>query len=144
MRYDVIAEVVEVNKIDCIVEVEKFNPYHDAKGRFTSANSATSFTHSPGKSKAHDKAIAREKIKDNPYRHMRTSELENKANEISDKMRRALMASRMDANSSSAAVRRKQKQGVKDYEKLKHELGQVYAMMDYNSKWGNANDKNPF
>ena len=41
--------------------VEKFNPYHDAKGRFTFANSATSFTYSPGKSKAHDNAIAREK-----------------------------------------------------------------------------------
>lgn len=58
MKYDVI---VEVNKADRIVEVEKFNPYHDSKGRFASANSAASFTYSPGKSKAHDNAIAREK-----------------------------------------------------------------------------------
>lgn len=58
MAYDVI---VEVNKADRIVEVEKFNPYHDSKGRFTSANSAASFTYAPGKSKAHDNAIAREK-----------------------------------------------------------------------------------
>lgn len=58
MKYDVI---VEVNTVDCIVEVEKFNPYHDAKGRFASADSATSFTYAPGKSKAHDLAIAREK-----------------------------------------------------------------------------------
>ena len=58
MRYDVI---VEVNKTDSIVEVEKFNPYHDAKGRFSTADGHTSFTYAPGKSKAHDNAIAREK-----------------------------------------------------------------------------------
>lgn len=43
------------------VEFEKFNPYHDRRGRFTSANAAASFTYSPGKSKAHDEAIARAK-----------------------------------------------------------------------------------
>lgn len=48
-------------RYDCIVEVEKFNPYHDARGRFTTSGSATSFTYKPGKSKAHDNAIAREK-----------------------------------------------------------------------------------
>ena len=42
-------------------EILKFNPYHDSKGRFASADSATSFTYAPGKSKAHDNAIAREK-----------------------------------------------------------------------------------
>ena len=42
-------------------EIMKFNPYHDARGRFASANSATSFTYAPGKSKAHDRAIEREK-----------------------------------------------------------------------------------
>ena len=41
--------------------IEKFNPYHDSKGRFTSAGAAASFTYAPGKSKAHDLAIAREK-----------------------------------------------------------------------------------
>ena len=46
---------------DNIVEVEKFNPYHDAKGRFATAQGYTSFTYAPGKSKAHDNAIAREK-----------------------------------------------------------------------------------
>lgn len=69
-------EIIEVSKnnIDYIVEVEKFNPYHGSDGRFTSAGSATSFTYSPGKSKAHDMAIAREKErakaedeKKNPY-----------------------------------------------------------------------------
>lgn len=42
-------------------EILKFNPYHDSKGRFASANGYASFTYAPGKSKAHDLAIAREK-----------------------------------------------------------------------------------
>ena len=46
---------------DTITEVKKFNPYHDQHGRFAEANSATSFTYAPGKSKAHDNAITREK-----------------------------------------------------------------------------------
>lgn len=41
--------------------VEKFNPYHGRDGRFTSPNAAASFTYAPGKSKAHDMAIEREK-----------------------------------------------------------------------------------
>ena len=44
-------------------EVEKFNPYHGADGRFTTGSGATSFTYKPGASKAHDSAIAREKAK---------------------------------------------------------------------------------
>ena len=46
---------------DEIVEIEKFNPYHDAKGRFASSGNYTSFTYAPGKSKAHDLAIERQK-----------------------------------------------------------------------------------
>ena len=46
---------------DTITEVEKFNPYHDQLGRFATADGATVFTYAPGKSKAHDNAIAREK-----------------------------------------------------------------------------------
>lgn len=41
--------------------VQKFNPYHDRHGRFTSAGSEASFTYAPGKSTAHDKAIERHK-----------------------------------------------------------------------------------
>lgn len=63
MKYDIIVEVSR--EIDLIEEVEKFNPYHDAKGRFATANSHASFTYSPGKSKAHDLAIAREKERQN-------------------------------------------------------------------------------
>ena len=47
--------------IEKIIEIEKFNPYHDSKGRFSTADGAASFTYSPGTSKAHDNAIAREK-----------------------------------------------------------------------------------
>lgn len=41
--------------------VEKFNPYHDSKGRFATAGGAASFTYKPGASRAHDLAIEREK-----------------------------------------------------------------------------------
>lgn len=46
---------------ELLEDIEKFNPYHDSRGRFTSAGTAASFTYAPGKSKAHDLAIAREK-----------------------------------------------------------------------------------
>lgn len=42
-------------------EIIKFNPYHGKDGRFSSASAGASFTYAPGKSKAHDNAIAREK-----------------------------------------------------------------------------------
>ena len=57
-RYDHIEHVRVAKTFDEIIE--KFNPYHDARGRFSSANGATSFTYAPGKSKAHDLAIARQ------------------------------------------------------------------------------------
>lgn len=41
--------------------VEKFNPYHDSRGRFTTAGAAASFTYKPGQGAMYDKAIAREK-----------------------------------------------------------------------------------
>lgn len=55
------------NRYDTIVEVEKFNPYHDQRGRFSQANSATSFTYrtkDPNKQHWADNAIAREKERD--------------------------------------------------------------------------------
>lgn len=42
-------------------EILKFNPYHCHTGRFTEPSGAHSFTYAPGKSKAHDLAIEREK-----------------------------------------------------------------------------------
>ena len=47
--------------------IEKFNPYHDSRGRFASANSATSFTirtRDPGKQSLATAAAAREKERD--------------------------------------------------------------------------------
>ena len=46
-------------------EILKFNPYHDERGRFSSANGATSFTYKPGKSTEHSRAIEREKERNN-------------------------------------------------------------------------------
>lgn len=53
------AAQTSAERYDEIEEVRKFNPYHDARGRFTTASGATSFTYKPGKSKAHDLAIQR-------------------------------------------------------------------------------------
>lgn len=55
------------NRFVRIVEVEKFNPYHDQYGRFSTANSATLFTYrtkDPNKQHWADNAIAREKERD--------------------------------------------------------------------------------
>ena len=43
--------------------IRKFNPYHGPDGRFTTSGAASSFTFAPGKSRAHDLAIARQKEK---------------------------------------------------------------------------------
>lgn len=54
----------DTERYDVIVEVEKFNPYHDGHGRFASANSHTSFTFrtkDPNKQHWADMAVAREK-----------------------------------------------------------------------------------
>ena len=52
------------NRFDEIVEVEKFNPYHDELGRFSTANRYDQFTittRDPSKQHLADAAIAREK-----------------------------------------------------------------------------------
>ena len=52
-------------RYDHLEEIDKFNPYHDALGRFSSANGATSmtaFTSSP----AGQKAIENIKLNDSP------------------------------------------------------------------------------
>lgn len=97
--------------------IEKFNPYHDSKGRFTSAGSEISFTFAPGKSKAHDKAIATEKVKNNPYRHLSTKEIDRKMNDVYSQMRRA-------ANSTK-------------YKKLQAEFKQLDQAYSYVQRYGN-------
>lgn len=61
-RFDYIEEI-QKTRFDRIQEIEKFNPYHDAKGRFSTANGAVSFTYKPGQGKIYDNAIAREKAR---------------------------------------------------------------------------------
>lgn len=54
------------DRYDLIVEVEKFNPYHDSRGRFTTAGGATSFTirtKDPSKQGLADAAKEREKAR---------------------------------------------------------------------------------
>lgn len=60
-RFDYITEVNKADRYDHIEEVQKFNPYHDSRGRFSSSSGAISFTYAPGKSRAHDLAIQRER-----------------------------------------------------------------------------------
>lgn len=54
-------EYIDDSTAKSFSEIMKFNPYHDRLGRFSQATGAASFTYAPGKSKAHDNAIAREK-----------------------------------------------------------------------------------
>lgn len=48
-------------KFEPVTDIKKFNPYHGKDGRFSTSSGAASFTYKPGKSTAHDNAIAREK-----------------------------------------------------------------------------------
>lgn len=59
--------VQKADQFDMIVEVEKFNPYHDERGRFSTADRYDQFTittRDPGKQHWADAAIAREKDRD--------------------------------------------------------------------------------
>lgn len=57
-RYDTIKDVTVAKTFDEIVEVEKFNPFHDAAGRFSSSNGFKSYSANPN-TKAGAMAIAR-------------------------------------------------------------------------------------
>ena len=59
--YDLLKEQQPLKKSYTFLEIMKFNPYHGKDGRFASASGAASFTYAPGKSVAHDTAIARQK-----------------------------------------------------------------------------------
>lgn len=76
MSYDVIKEVSK--RYDVIDEIQKFNPYHDKFGRFSSAGIANTFTirtKDPSKQHWADMAMAREKDKYN--KTVRVGEAEN-------------------------------------------------------------------
>ena len=70
-------------------EVLKFNPYHDSKGRFTSGSGGNyaSFTYAPGKSKAHDNAIARERAKQRAASGGGGSNSDNQSHATSNKIK---------------------------------------------------------
>lgn len=57
-KYDEITEVTIAKGIDTIEHVEKFNPFHDARGRFASSNGFKSYSANPN-TKAGAMAIAR-------------------------------------------------------------------------------------
>lgn len=57
-KYDEINEIKKADSIDHIEEVEKFNPFHDALGKFSSSNGFKSYSANP-KTKAGAMAIQR-------------------------------------------------------------------------------------
>lgn len=57
-RYDTIKDVTVAKTFDEIVEVNKFNPFHDAMGRFSSSNGFKSYSANPN-TRAGAMAIAR-------------------------------------------------------------------------------------
>lgn len=57
-KYDEITEVTIAKGIDTIEHVEKFNPFHDARGRFASSNGFKSYSANPN-TKAGAMAISR-------------------------------------------------------------------------------------
>ena len=65
-RFDIISEISSPKRIAKTFDeiIEKFNPYHGKDGRFSSASGGASFTYAPGKSEAHDLAIARANAQD--------------------------------------------------------------------------------
>ena len=79
-------------------EILKFNPYHDSRGRFTTPTGATQFTYAPGKSKAHDNAIAREK-----ERHQKEQEEKEKPRTITLNQRYKEMANNWSHMSDKGA-----------------------------------------
>lgn len=125
-------------RYDYIVEVEKFNPYHGKDGRFTSANSAASFTYRPGKGKAHDKAIADEKIKSNPYRYMTNDKIASELSRAKAESDREQISARMDAD-SSPAVKRRVDQAKKRVAELDEKIAQLEQAQKYFDKYGNDN-----
>jgi 2'-5' RNA ligase/predicted ABC-type ATPase len=61
-EFDYIQEVGTSHRIaktfDEILEIQKFNPYHDARGRFTSANGGGAVTFAPGKNRKYGQTDA--------------------------------------------------------------------------------------
>ena len=115
----------------------KFNPYHDSLGRFSTANGAASFTYAPGKSKAHDKAIATAKIQSNPYRYHTDEKLKSEWNALTEESKRAQRRASMEP--STKKLRQIVTNAKKKVKELDVKIGQVEEMMEYSKKYGNDN-----
>ena len=79
-----IDEIDEMKKGDSDKDVRKFNPYHDAMGRFSSASGATSFTYrtnSPAGQKAIENIKARSKASGGSASGSKSSKEKPKANQ---------------------------------------------------------------
>lgn len=89
------------------VEILKFNPYHDSKGRFASAGNAASFTYAPGKSKAHDNAIAREQERQSSAGGDNTKAQMDAVHKVEDKIRHQFYESAAVVDSDGKILFRK-------------------------------------
>lgn len=126
--------------------VEKFNPYHGKDGRFTTSGGATSFTYAPGKSKAHDKAIAREKIKDNPYRDVPMAQLKSASNKYHKQINDALDKVTAFENASKQkgfehAFDKKIAAHKKVAEKAKREAALIDRVIEYKTQYPDKKGK---
>lgn len=119
------------------VEFRKFNPYHDSRGRFSSANSAASFTFSPGKSRAHDKAIATAKIQNNPYRYYTDDKLQAEKVKLESESKKAQLKASLTPGGK--AVNRTIAAAKKKVKEIDEKYRQVQEMLDYSEKYGNDN-----
>ncbi|MBQ5659063.1 MAG: hypothetical protein IIV02_06020 [Peptococcaceae bacterium] len=102
--------------------VKKFNPYHDRKGRFTTANGAEMFTYAPGKSKAHDKAIEREKE--------RTAGTVGYPPDLPSRPRKSDYDSEDDYYAAREAYRKEKKTAQEYIEKMAKQQTPEHAMTD--------------
>ena len=117
-------------------ELRKFNPYHDSRGRFSSANGAASFTFTPGKSKAHDKAIATAKIQNTPYRYHTDDKPKSERDRIVAESKKAQLKASLTPSKATNKVIAAAKKKVKE---LDEKYRQVQEMIDYSEKYGNNN-----
>lgn len=90
----------------------------------------------PGKSKAHDKAIAREKIKNNPYRHHTVERLEEELSRSMSERKSAWIKATLTPSSATNRIIAANRKKVK---RLDGEIKQINEMLDYSEKWGNNN-----
>ena len=112
-RFDRIQEIGKSDGFDRIVEIEKFNPYHAADGRFASADGAASFTYAPGKSNAHDMAIARAAARDKVA----------KAKELEPKLTGMMSACAKEAGGEMVGLKYAVKSEASLTRKIKTEMG---------------------